>query len=273
MSQKERLVLRDIESVEHSRVVLLTNILPPYLLPVFQAVAHRIASLRILLSVPMESDRPWQARWDGLNVTVQKSVSMSLQQKHPQGFASQVDRHFPYDTLPLLLSFRPDVLISAQLGFRTIQSALYRLLSPRSRLVIWVDGSEHTERAYGPTRTFFRRVLLRCADAVLVIGESGERYIRRLGVPSARIVQVPFVTQMSPFQAMPLQRNKDAERRLLYVGRLVEGKGLVPFVKELVRWIEQHPCEQRELWFVGDGPLRRELQDISHDPQVDVQRT
>lgn len=246
-----------------ARVTLLANILPPYLLPVFRKLAGGVRDLRILLSVPMEEDRPWAATWDGLDVKVQKSISVRHRQKHPQGFVSEVPRHFSYDTMKLLSNYQPDVIITTQLGFRTIQSIAHRFRFRRSRLVIWVDGSEHTERAFGSVQTLARRMLLRCADAVLVIGQSGERYVRRLGVPASRIVQVPFVTDMAPLLAIPLDRNEESNKCLLYVGRLIECKGLISFVRELGTWLQRHPTETREMCFIGEGPVRTGLDRIN----------
>lgn len=242
------------------RVALLTNIIPPYLLPVFTHLSQRLRSFRIFLSVPMESDRAWPAQWGGLDVTLQKSFRRVVRQRHPQGFTAQVEQHFPYDTLPLLMADRPDVVISTQLGFRTIQSALYRAMRKRSRLVIWVDASEHTEKRVGRLQTSLRRILLRRADAILAVGQSGRRYVEKLEIPNARVVEIPFVTDLTAFQSCPLARDAKAEHRLIYVGQLIERKGLIPFVRDLASWARAHSGRNCECWFVGDGPLRGVLE-------------
>lgn len=242
------------------RVALLTNIIPPYLLPVFTQLSQHLRSLRIFLSVPMESNRAWPAQWGSLDVTLQKSFRRVVRQTHPQGFTARVEQHFPYDTLRLLMADPPSVVISAQLGFRTIQSALYRAICKRSRLVIWVDASEHTERRVGRLQTALRRILLRRADAILAVGQSGRRYVEKLQIPCARVVEIPFVTDVTAFQACSLERDAKAEHRLIYVGQLIERKGLIPFVRGLASWARAHSGRNYECWFVGDGPLRGSLE-------------
>lgn len=59
-------------------------------------------------------------------------------------------------------------------------------------------------------------------------------------------------------------------RRLLYVGRLVEGKGLQVFLRALVRWAETHPGQSCEMWFVGDGPMRKYLEQFAVPPSVNL---
>jgi glycosyltransferase involved in cell wall biosynthesis len=128
--------------------------------------------------------------------------------------------------------------------------------------VIWADLSEHTESQFGHSRTLFRRLLLPAADAVLVNGASGARYLQRLGVPSDRIVLAPFSTDMSALMSIPAARAPSAALRLLYVGQLIERKGLEIFLAALVEWSKRHPGRNCEVWFVGDGPLRKTLENF-----------
>src|SRR5258708_3649949 len=93
----------------------------------------------------------------------------------------------------------------------------------------------------------------------MVNGASGEKYVQRLGVPLERIVRAPYSTDISSFTELPLMRDAVSARRLLHVGQLVERKGLERFLRALTRWAETHPDQKRELWFLGDGPLRHKL--------------
>lgn len=252
------------------RVVLLTNFIPPYLYRVFRLLSREFDRFAILLSTLTEANRPWQPVSDGLEVQLQRSFSLNSRQKHPQGFTSDIERHFPYDTLPRLILLRPDIVISVQLGFRTAQSVLYRLLFRKSRLIIWVDGSEHTEKRIRRLQTFLRRLLLRHADAVLVIGKSGKRYLEKIGVPSDRIVDVPYVADDEIFKGACPYRSTEIAYRLLYVGQLIELKGLSQFLLGLVEWAEKHPSRSCELWFVGDGPLRETLERVERPQNLSL---
>jgi hypothetical protein len=125
----------------------------------------------------METNRSWKVDWTGLQVTVQKTVTTAVRRHHPLGQSLPGFLHFPFDTIPLLGSYRPDIVISAQFGPRTLQSFLYCKMSRNARLITWADLSEHTERGTGRTRSAIRRLLLQSSDAVLVNGSSGARYV------------------------------------------------------------------------------------------------
>src|SRR6185437_2266890 len=100
--------------------------------------------------------------------------------------------HCPYDTLPQLLRLRPDVLISGELGLRTLQASFYKALNPGCQFVIWATLSEHSEQGRGVLREHLRRLLLKRADAVIVNGASGRRYVRGYGVKDERIFVSPY---------------------------------------------------------------------------------
>lgn len=253
-----------------TRLALLTNFIPPYRLPLYRALAGHVDDLLVVLSTPMEPNRPWPTEWADLHVRLQHTLTLRPMWKHPQGFREQLYIHLPYDTLPLLRRYKPDVIISGELGPRTLQAMLYRRLRPHSRVIVWVTLSEHTEQGRGRLRGSLRHWLLRQADAVIVNGSSGARYIQRYGVPSERLFCLPNPVDPSPFLALPLERTSDQAHRLLYVGRLVQLKGLDSMLAALNRRATQHPQQPLEYWLAGDGPLRGELEALPTAPNLRV---
>lgn len=250
------------------RIALLTNFLPPYRLPVFEELARRAGALRILLSTPMEGDRLWKPDFGGLDVHVQRTFTL-----HRGGNESAPDEprvtYFPLDTIGELARFRPDVVISAELGFRTVSAAVYCTLR-RVRLVIWATLSEASERNRGPIRRMLRRFLLRAADAVIVNGRSGRRYIERFGVSPKIIFEVPQTADIDAFSRVPLLRSPEAARRLLYAGRLIAVKRVTPFLDLLARWARENPTVPIEFWIAGTGPRRDAIGAVPCPPNLRV---
>jgi glycosyltransferase involved in cell wall biosynthesis len=242
------------------RVVVLTNFVPPYFLSVLKALSKLVAELHILVSTEMEDDRDWDVYWGDLNVQLQKTVTAVRHQQHPFGFSSRYHLHFPYDTIPRMQKLKPDVVISAQMGLRTMQAGIFKALRPQTGLVCWADLSEHTERGVGLGRRILRRILLRHSDATVVIGESGARYVTGLGADPERIVLMPYGRDMQDLSTIPLCRDAKASRRLLYVGQLQKGKGVHLLLDALARRRRSHPDDPCELWIAGDGPMRKELE-------------
>jgi len=242
------------------RVCILTNTLVPHFVPLFNGLRKALKDLLILVSTPRERHQDWHAEWAGLQLKVQKTWTYPISRRHESRFTDETWRHVPYDTLPLLIRYRPQVIVSTELGFRTLQALVYRKLFPKSRLIVWNGFSEHTEKGLPEWRTFQRSVFYRAADAASANGESAISYLRRLGVAREKIFRFPYCPDIAPLLTLPLTRERDKARRLLYVGQLIERKGLVPFLEILCAWMRQHPEERREWWIAGEGPMRRELE-------------
>jgi glycosyltransferase involved in cell wall biosynthesis len=252
------------------KVSLLTSTISPYYRPVYEHLRDRLVGFRLFVSTAMEVNQVWKPEWGDLPVTVQKSWAYAAHKRYDGGLTLKIWRHFPYDTLPVLIRERPDVVISTELGFRTSQAAIYRKLFPKSRLIIFNGLSEHTEKGLPAWRVFQRKALLRTADAVLVDGASGVRYLQSLGVRREEIFQVPYCAEIAPHLKLPLRKEPSSARRLLYVGRLIDLKGLVPFLTALSDWLRKNPPHTCEFWIAGDGPLRGELEKFPCTPELQL---
>jgi glycosyltransferase involved in cell wall biosynthesis len=260
---------RGATPVSHAKVVLLTNFVAPYRVAMLEAVAQRVGDFRVWVSTPMEGNRLWHPEWGTLNVEVQRSMTFQHLGRHPHGYSERQIVHFPYDTLFRLRRERPDIVLSAEFGPRTVQAALYCAVSS-TPLVVWATVSESSEKGRGPGRRLLRRVLLPRADAVLVNGRSGGRYVRELGAQADRVITVPYTSALRDAATAEAPARREA-RSLLYVGQLIERKGIVPFVAALGRWGRRHPDEQVMLQLVGDGPEAARLACIPLPQNVTVQ--
>lgn len=242
-------------------VTLLTNFVPPYLVSFYGALQKRVSRFRILVSTPMEENRSWPFQGDDLPVSVQRAITLRRIWRHPHGFAERVSLHLPIDTLGQLARNRPDVIVTTEFGLRTLQAIVYAAWHPRTRVVLWALVTETLELGRGRVRETLRRWMLRRADAVVVSGESGARYVAGFGFPAAAIFRMPPYSPRSDAPSGALRPRTGREsRRLLYVGQLDERKGLVPWIAQLARWAEQHPERAIELWLVGNGPARAEIE-------------
>jgi len=252
------------------RVALLTNFIPPYRLPLYKAIADRVEDFQVFISTEMEPNRQWQPNWEDLKVTVQNNITLKRTWQHPHGFAEDLYVHIPYDTIWTLRQYQPDVVISGELGLRSVQAAIYRKLTPQSKLILWATISEYSEQGRGKLREKLRQILVPQADAILVNGSSGGRYIHQFGISPQQIFAAPYTTNISPFLAVPLSRREPNAYRLLYVGQLLERKGIAPFLSALARWGGANPERAIEFWIVGEGPLRDTLEKILMPSNVTV---
>lgn len=251
------------------RVVLLTNFIPPYRVPLYRALRDRVDELRIFIATPMEAERSWTPDWGDLPVTVEKTWSRTESIRHPVGFEERNAVHLSVSTLGNLRDFAPDVVISGELGFRSGLAAIYRRSHRSSRLVLWATVSERSEAGRGRLRRMLRRMLVPQADALIVNGESGVRYLAGLGGDPQRMVRMPYSMEPIAFSAAPV-RDGAAAHRLLHIGQMIDRKGIRPLMQALVRHAEREPGRRVEIVFAGGGPLRDWLESAAWPENLSV---
>lgn len=214
----------------------------------------------------MELNRSWPLEWDGLDVVVQKTITLNGRWRHPRGFRESTQVHFPFDTLSQLRKFSPDVVISTELGFRSLAAVAFTKLRRRTKAILWTEVNESTEHGRGLARKVLRKRLIRHAHAFLALGAGGMRYIEYFGPAPGKIFELLYTTDVSRFAAASGERSAISHqrpaihKRLLYVGQLIERKGLLQFTAVLKEWAARNPDENIKLLFAGNGPLLGILQ-------------
>jgi len=195
------------ESIATARVALLTNFIAPYRLPLFRLLREPLQSLRIFISTPMEPNRSWTPDWGDLDVTLLPTLTLRRRARHPHAFTEPLFVHLPVTAFFALWRFRPDVAVSGQLGLASVLTALYCRIRRSAGFVLWLTLSEVSEAGRGGIRRRLRRWLLARADAVMVNGESGARYVRSFGVPEAKIFRVyqAIDVELPPAEDIPQQ--------------------------------------------------------------------
>jgi len=250
------------------RTALLTNELQPYRVPLFEAIDERVDQLRVFVSTRHEPDRPWLPNWGRLDTVVQRTLTVTAKRQHPQGYRQTMYVHVSLDTIPLLIKYRPDVIISGEMGPRSIQAAIYRCLFPSSRLLIWCTLSEVSEAGWSRLRTGVRRLLVARADGFVVAGQSGRRYLHKIGISDHKIFIAHQTVDMERFSLCPLRRSGSDERRLLYCGRFIEKKGLPAFQAAAADWASRNPHQPVSIRWVGDGDLAPALKAFRGPPNL-----
>ncbi len=278
MSSEELLAIRDVvarpaatvagakRTHRTHRLVFLTNALPGYRVTTFEALERRVDALTLLVSghevAPGYDDSK-------LDVGIVKSLKIPLKRRHPSGYSEPYEVHLPLGLLGQLRAFRPDAIVAAEMGLRSAIAVLYRNFVNRScALLVHADLSEHTELGRGRLRWLIRRAMVPFVDGFLVNGESGARYMQRLGVPRNRIRLFPYATDVGLFGGTPSADVTDPVLRLLYVGRVVELKGLEPFVARLAEVLARRPEQQVEMVIAGDGDRRQALAEMPLPPNL-----
>jgi glycosyltransferase involved in cell wall biosynthesis len=243
------------------RVALATNIVPPYRVPVFRRLAETAGwKLRIFTSAESEFDRSWSVDTGGLDVARVRGLSWVRRGR---------TLHLPLG-LPLALArFRPDVVVSGELGPRSWLALLY-CIAARVPLVLWAYPSRGEGRRVRGPGLRLRRALLQRARAVIGMGAQAREALGAWGVPGGAIHDAPNAHDAEAVHKALAGIAPEAARRglraglgcrdrvALCAGRLIGSKGVIEL---LDAWDDLSPGLRGEwsLLFLGSGPLEERV--------------
>ena len=241
------------------RVAILTPILAPYRVPAFRALADTPGwDVRVFLNAESEFDRSWEVDAGALDVAFVTTCSVRRSDRTLHLTA-------PWSLWRALDRFRPDVVVSAEFGSRSLAAWAY-CKRRKLPLVLWALPTRAHVAACGPLRRALGPFLLKRAAAVAVPGKEARRALQRWPVDTERIFTAPNCHDSEGFDKALAAFDREASLRdlraglgargriALVAGRLFPVKGTA---EVLAAW-DRLPPELRENWtllFVGDGPL------------------
>ncbi|MEO0481458.1 MAG: glycosyltransferase family 4 protein [Planctomycetota bacterium] len=275
------------------KVAFLTNIISPYRSPVFQSLAKTEGwDLRVYVNSQTEFDRNWSGDCEGVDVVASKSwarkITHVVEETDAQGKPCRIEqvttRYVPVGLLGDLCRFRPDVVITHEIGPRSFLASLWARMFRRP-LVLWsYQARTSADRRDGFVRRKVRSFVFRKAGAVLGMGVQARDVLRKTGCPEDKILDAPNATdeRMILSRAAAARQNGtvarirsevgEGKKTALVVGRLLQLKG----VGEVLDAWSALPDTVRDEWrlvFLGDGPMRDRVESLSdrgivHVPEV-----
>src|SRR5262245_8779330 len=252
------------------RVIYLTPTFQSYRLPVFEELARVWPrDFRVVaLANPGAIEERRAIAAGAFARTLVAGDWIALSQRHHDGRGTPTGVLLAPGVLPALVRFRPKIVIVNNFSLWTICAMLAK--SWGAKVVIFSEGTRHTERSVGAGRLVIRRWLARRASAFVVNGTMAREYVESLGVASDRIVEggmgldldgVRRTSEATPDSVVDSLRRELRLVRptLLTVCRLVRGKGITHLLTALA--ILQGKRIQTSLVVVGEGPERQVLEE------------
>ncbi len=247
------------------RLALITEIIAPYRIPVFNALAGRDdIDLRVIfLSENDPTLRQWLVYKDEVRFPYEVLRSF---RRRVAGFHLLLNR----GVAAALENARPDAVLCGGYNYMASWQALAWANRRNVPFLLWLESTAGDQRGSSAWIAGLKRVFLRRCRSFVVPGRASQEYLRQLGAPAEAIFEAPNAVDNAFFAAHATwARAREGELRsrlglppryFLFVGRLVEAKGVFELL-EAYATLDSPLRQAVGLVFAGDGPAAAELRE------------
>jgi glycosyltransferase involved in cell wall biosynthesis len=246
------------------RLVVITELIAPYRIPVFNALMQRpdVDLQVIFLSRTDSSMRDWRIYEEEIRFSYEV---LPCWRKRVGKYNVLLNRGL----MSALRLASPDAIVCGGYNYLSSWQALRWAKRNRVPFVLWSESTSNDHRYNRTLVELLKRKFLESCDAFVVPGKSARQYLEQFDVPPAKIFTAPNAVDTVLFSAAQSRAQQPSTRlrsRLalpdkyyLFVGRLVRAKGVLDLL-EAYALLAPELRERFSVVFAGDGPMRSELE-------------
>jgi glycosyltransferase involved in cell wall biosynthesis len=249
------------------RLVIITEIISPYRIPLFNALASRpeVDLHVIFLAETDPALRQWQVYKEEIRFAYEVLPS----------WRARVGRYNALLNAGIRRALRvaaPDVVLCGGYNYLASWQALQWARARRVPFLLWSESNVQDMRARHAAVEFLKQEFIRRCNGFVVPGKSAFEYLRSHGVPEQRIFTAVNAVDNDFFCREAARARECAShvrvelglpsRYFLFVGRLVPEKGVFELLSAYAT-LEPEVRHGIGLVFVGDGKSRSALEKAS----------
>ena len=245
------------------RLVIITEIIAPYRVPVFNSLAaHGEVDLHVLFLAETDPKlRQWTIPKDEIHFSYHVLPSFRLRLGNFNLLLNRgLDR--------ALRQARPDAILCGGYNYPASWLAAFWARQRNIPFLLWNESNAADHRGRSALVEYLKRKFLGLCRAFVVPGEASKLYLQQLGLPAELIFKAPDAVDNELFArgarmartnlASVRKRIDVPERYFLNVGRLILVKGVLDLIEAYAN-LDEEIRAAVGLVFVGDGEAKAEL--------------
>lgn len=246
------------------RLVLITEIIAPYRIPLFNALARR-GEVDLHVIFLAETD-PSLRQWDVYREEIRFSYEILPSWRRKLG---RINILLNAGVSHALDQARPGAILCGGYNYVASWQALIWGRRHAVPFFLWSESNLQDERAGHACIEVLKDEFLRACSGFVVPGLSARRYLLAKKVKESSVWTAPNAVDNDRFayaadsavqQALRLRRELDLpDRYFLFAGRLVREKGVFELLAAYAK-LNSSLRDSMGLVFAGDGPARAELE-------------
>ena len=245
------------------KLAILNNLITPYRLPIYQGLSKSFSTYLLLSGEESNRDMWKDLDKELVGVRVRKVWGFTLQffeKRSGQVFDPRY-LHINPGYLWELLRIQPDVLISTEMGFRSLIALLYGFILSKPVWILW-GGTLLTERKRSRLKQMIRQLVFKRVTRWISYGETTTEYLLHLGISRSHILQIKNCVDERLYTSCdrPPTLTLSPSPVLLYAGQLIKRKGVDLLLKAAKKLQEEG--HQFSILMVGSGVEEENLMQL-----------
>lgn len=246
-----------------TKVILITNIVSPYRIPLFNYIDQKgVFDFKVIALAEKEKNREW--------ILAKEKIKFDyhiLPGWHwfIWGKKREVAIHLNKGVFKILFEHKPDIVITSGYDSLAYWQAFLHCKLYRKKFILWNGTTLMSSGSTKGARGLLKRIIIRGADRYIAYGTKAKEYLEYLGAKANKIYVSTNTVDVIHLQNEVMRyRNEESfikERKLrpkyllLYVGQLIRRKGVIQVLKAL------NILGDPDIGFmiVGNGPEERNL--------------
>lgn len=249
------------------RLVILTEIIAPYRIPVFNALArHPGIDLKVIFLAETDpSIRQWRVYAN--EIEFQYEVLPSWRKRF-----GKYNVLLNQDLSEALQTENPDAILCGGYNYLASWQALRWAKRKRIPFLLWCESTANDQRAGHALIESLKQNFFGKCDGFVVPGTSARNYVGQMAVTGKRIFTAPNAVDNDLFasgarsakikEARVREELRLPRRYFFFAGRLVKAKGVFELL-EAYGSLKPELRSQIGLVFAGDGPSRADLERVA----------
>lgn len=231
------------------RIVIITNIPSPYRVDFFYYLQENIQKydFYVIYSSPFNKTRKWHVDESRIqNSVFLKSKRIKIKKRY-----DELDYIIPYGVGKALAGLKPDVVVAMEYN-PTVLLAMHWCRKHKVKYISWTDGTLYAERNLKRPHMWARKYIISRADAFIGSSTASKDTQIAYGAKRERCFISYLTVDISKYLTV---KKSYGSRRLVYVGSLIQRKGLDLLLEAMAK-----TAEDIRLIIVGTGREKEELE-------------
>jgi len=242
-------------------VLLITNIISPYRIPLFNYL-HKVKDLdlRFVALAGKEANREWLLAKEQIEFNYD-----ILSGFHKFFWNKEISLHLTWGLSRVLKHYKPDVVITSGYDAPAYWEAFLYCKIHGKHFILWNGTTLLSTSRTGGIIGRTKRVIIKGADRYVTYGTKAAEYLEYMEAPDEQIhvgintVDMDWyrkkVNEVRGASSFERERSKYPKFLVLYVGQLIERKG----VKQVLEALDRLDDPDIGLLIVGSGPQEEKL--------------